>query len=163
MFHETSHGLTSLHGNPPLFVGAIQSVQVQPKLTVIDMSEKCSDTSLRNILAPTSRLYGSAIALTIILIGTIASRTVSFLTSTKTSLLSWKSNSGIPFAPGSKFGLSTSLWLREFLDRIGNTRLVKSLPTTTRRSYSPSRYTILPASWHCCQDSLDSTSSGKGI
>ena len=135
------HGLTSLPGRPRLWTEHDEAV-APPKLTVIDMSGRCSNTSLRNILASTSRLYGSAIAFTITLIGTIVNQTASFLTSIETSLLSWKSNSGILFAPGSKLGLYTSLWCEEFLGRIGTTQLVKSPPTTTPQSPFPSRSII---------------------
>ena len=163
MFHEISHGLISLRGNPPLFVGAIQNVQVQPKLMVIGMSGRCSDTSPRNIPAYTSRRFGFAIASIIILIGTIANRTASFLTSIETSLLSWKSNSGILFAPGSKFGLSMSLWLRKFLGRIGNTPPAKSPPTTIPPLSFPSRSIILHGSPRSDQGISASISYERGI
>ena len=139
---ETSHGLISLPGRPRLWMEQDEGAVAPPKLMVIGMRGRFRNTSPRNILASTSRLFGFVTALTTILIGTIANRTASFLTSIETSLLSWKSNSGILFAPGSKLGLYTSLWCEEFLGRIGTTQLVKSPPTTTPQSPFPSRSII---------------------
>ena len=163
LFHETLHGLTSLPGHPRLWTPADEVEGLPPKFTEFVTSERCNNTSLRNILESTSRLYGFVIAFIIIHIGTTANLMASFLTSTETSLLSWKLNSDTLFAPGSKYGLSTSLWLREFLDRIGNTPPVKSPPITIPRSPFPSRSIILHGSPRSDQGISASISYERGI
>ncbi len=155
------HGLTSPRGFLPSPY-ANTNVARQLRLMAIATNERCNDTSQRNILASTHRLCGSAIASTTTFIGTIVSLTAFFLISTGTSLLSWRSNSGIPFAPGSKSGLYMSLWLREYLDHIGNTPPVRSPPTMIRRSSFPNYFTTLPVFRHCNHNNLGSTSYGSG-
>ena len=163
MFHKASPGLTSLRGLPRLWMSTDEGFGgLPPRLMVFDMNEKFNDTLWNNTPTPISRLYGSVTALTIALIGITVSLMASFLTSTETSLLSWKSNSGIPLAPGSKFGLYMSLWLREFLDRIGIMQPVKSPPTTIPQSSFPNRYTTLPAYRHYNQRNSVSTSFERG-
>ena len=162
MFHKASPGLTCPRGLPHSWMKGITSVAAQPRLMVFDMNEKFNDTLWNNTPTPISRLYGSVTALTIALIGITVSLMASFLTSTETSLLSWKLNLDIPFAPGSKLGLYMSLWCKEFLDRIGTTPPVKSPPTTTPQSSSPSPYTTLLAYRHYNQRSSVSTSFERG-
>ncbi len=160
MSHETLHGQTSRRGFLPSHY-VRPNVARQLRLMGTDTRKRCSDTSPRNILAFTSHRCGSVIAFTTTLIGTIVSLMASFLTSTETSLLSWKSNSDIPFAPGSKFGLFMSLLFREYLVDIGSMPLVKSPPTTTLPSSFLNRYTMLPASLHYNPGSSVYTSSGS--
>lgn len=130
--------------------------------TAVAMSRRFKNGSRRRAMARMFHRLGSVIASIAIRTGSIVSLTVSFLTSTETSLWWSKSNWGIATEPGDKSETSTSPSHDTHSAPIGNMPLVKSPPTTIQPSRFQSAYTTLRAFLRSSRGSSGSSFFGSG-